>query len=184
MNKEFNTSVILTSLLGFVFSLILINSGFIWYQNQNLVVLHTYTPMSNKKLNSDKDHYYPHQLEAKALLVNKALPHQEKGISSALQSEHLSMKEFMELATIKESSNLDGNQEPYLVIAGAYTDETFVISKQAQLQQLGLPAEIIQFGESRYKKLCVGRYQSKSDAEVLANSLESDHNISAYVYSK
>lgn len=184
MNKTLNTPVILTGLLGLVFSLILMNSAFIWYQNQHTVALHTYTPMSNKKLNSDKDHYYPHQVEAKALLVNKALPHQEKGISSALQSQQLNMKEFMELATIRETSGLNGNQEPYLVIAGAYTDETFVISKQAQLQQLGLPAEIIQFGESRYKKLCVGRYHSRTDAEVLANSLESDHNISAYVYSK
>ncbi len=184
MNKQLNTTAILCGLLGLVFSLILINSAFIWYQSKYSIVLHTYTPESNKKLNSDKDHYYPHQLEAKALLVNKALPHQEKGISSALQSEHLNMKEFMELATIKENPHSIGNQAPYLVIAGAYTDETFVISKQAQLQQLGLPAEIIQFGQSRYKKLCVGRYHSRTDAEVLANSLESDHNISAYVYSK
>ena len=89
---------------------------------------------------------------------------------------------FMKEMTKSESLSSSDGTDNYLVIAGTYTDEMVVLSKQAQYLNKGYSAEIIQFEDTVSKNICMGRYNDVSQAEDIANEIETKHNISAYVY--
>ena len=73
----------------------------------------------------------------------------------------------------------------YLVIAGAYTIKANAEKSLARVRDLGYPnAEIVQFDFSDYYSVCVARYELKSDANSVANSLKSRHSVNAYVHKK
>jgi len=86
-----------------------------------------------------------------------------------------------EMTTSETLSSLDGTDK-YLVIAGTYTDDMVVLSKQAQYLNKGYSAEIIQFEDTDAKNICMGRYSDVSQAEEIANEIETNHDISTYVY--
>lgn len=185
MKQSMNTPKVLTGLLTLVIFSLMSLSSYHWYQSNSEGKTYAYALVVNKKVNTDKDLYYPHQEEIKSILVNEEMsslvntsPIRPK------ETDDLNVSDYIDRETVIESTFPQQNQPDYLVIAGAYTDELFVISKQAQLQRMGLPAEIIQFGDSRYKNLCVGRYTQHQQALALANILEEQHDISAYVYDK
>ena len=187
MKQSMNTPKVLTGLLTLVIFSLMTLSSYHWYQSNNQEAnTYAYALAVNKKVNTEKkDLYYPHQEEVKSILVNEEFPFLvNTSPIRPKETDDLNVSDYIDRETIIESTIPEQNQPDYLVIAGAYTDELFVISKQAQLQRMGLPAEIIQFGNSRYKNLCVGRYNKQQQALALANILEEKHDISAYVYDK
>jgi len=89
---------------------------------------------------------------------------------------------FMREMTKSESLLSQDGTDKYLVIAGTYTDDMVVLSKQAQYLNKGYAAEIIQFENTNSKNICMGRYNDSSLAEDIANEIEISHDISTYVY--
>jgi len=89
---------------------------------------------------------------------------------------------FMDLITIDEPLTSEDGVDKYLVIAGTYTDNMVLLSKQAQYMNKGYDAQIIQFKNNTAKNICMGRYTDSSSAESLAEEIETTHDISAYVY--
>ncbi len=89
---------------------------------------------------------------------------------------------FMREMTKTESLSSKNGTDNYLVIAGTYTDDMVVLSKQAQYLNKGYSAEIIQFEDAEAKNICMGRYTDVSEAENIANEIETKHDISTYVY--
>ena len=89
---------------------------------------------------------------------------------------------FMKEMTKSESLSSTDGTDNYLVIAGTYTDDMVVLSKQAQYLNKGYSAEIIQFEDTDSKNICMGRYTDVTQAEDIANEIETNHDISTYVY--
>ncbi len=185
MKQSTNTPKVLVALLVLVTCSLFSLSSYHWYASNIATKTYAYVLPVVEKVNSDKDLLYPHHQEIKSVLVNETFPSfANTHPIQPKETDDLNVSEYINRETVIESTQQNANQPAYLVIAGAYTDELFVISKQAQLQRIGLPAEIIQLGNSRYKKLCVGRYAERKQALALADILEEQHDISAYVYGK
>jgi len=185
MKRSLNAPVALASLLILVTLCLMVLSAYQWHELKNSQVIYVNIPISKVKINSDKDQIYPHQQEMKAVSVNHQAPYLVNiAPIQPEETDDLDISDYINRETVIESIASQQEEPAFLVIAGSYTDDLFVISKQAQLQYIGLPAEIIQFDDSHYKNLCVGRYAQKQEALALANILEEQHEISAYVYNK
>jgi hypothetical protein len=62
------------------------------------------------------------------------------------------------------------NNLRYLVLAGSYTDNMILLSKQAQYENKGFTAEIIRFEEKTTKHICLGRFATAREAAVFAEN--------------
>jgi len=181
MKKPMNAPWILIIPFAFVCMSLVGLQFYLWFTLPLYTVESNILTNKNKKINTDKDLYYPHQEEAFVQLVSHSnkTSQTEKSID-----QFVDMETFMEQETIIEPAYQGNNDHPFLVIAGAYGDETFLISKQAQLQQKGLPAEIIKTNESNYKKLCVGRFMERQDAQALVDDIAERYEIRAVIFDK
>ncbi len=86
-----------------------------------------------------------------------------------------------ELTRSETIHSADGTDK-YLIIAGTYTDDMILLSKQAQYMNKGFDAEIIQFENASEKNICIGRFTDESSATTLADQVEVEHDISTYVF--
>ena len=73
----------------------------------------------------------------------------------------------------------------YLVIAGAFKNETNAKNEVEKLKNMGYPnAEIVEFDYSDFYSVCVARYENSNDAEKVANSIKNRLGKKAYVHKK
>ena len=91
-------------------------------------------------------------------------------------------EQFVNELTRSETLHSKDGTDKYLIIAGTYTDDMILLSKQAQYMNKGFDAEIIQFENSNEKNICIGRYTDESSATTLADQVETEHDISTYVF--
>ena len=91
-------------------------------------------------------------------------------------------EEEEEAAAATSSSRNDG---AYLVIAGAYSNESNASSEVSRLRDSGYPnAEIVEFDFSDFYSVCVARYDTRGDAQAVANSIVSKSGKKAYVHKR
>lgn len=76
----------------------------------------------------------------------------------------------------------DGNR--YLVLAGSYTDNMILLSKQAQYQLKDFAAEIICFDQKTTKHICLGRFEGQKAAADFAKEAALKLDIKTYVLDK
>lgn len=78
-----------------------------------------------------------------------------------------------------------GTTGDYLVIAGAFKSEANANAEVARLKTMGYPnAEIVEFDYSDFYSVCVAKYDTRSDADAVANSIKSRSGKKAYVHKK
>ena len=83
------------------------------------------------------------------------------------------------------ASNSSSNYGDYLVIAGAFKQKANANAEVDRLQSSGYPnAEIVEFDYSDYYSVCVAKYDNRSDANAVANSIKSRSGKKAYVHKK
>jgi len=93
------------------------------------------------------------------------------------------MEEEEEAITASTSSSR--NDGAYLVIAGAFSSESNANSEVSRLRDSGYPnAEIVEFDFSDYYSVCVARYDTRGDAQAVANSIVSKSGKKAYVHKR
>ncbi len=89
------------------------------------------------------------------------------------------------IAAARSSSSSSSNSGDYLVIAGAYKQKANANAEVDRLQNSGYPnAEIVEFDFSDYYSVCVAKYDNRSDADAVANSIKSRSGKKAYVHKK
>ncbi len=87
-----------------------------------------------------------------------------------------------EVAARTSSSRNDG---AYLVIAGAFSSESNAEGEVSRLRDSGYPnAEIVEFDFSDFYSVCVARYDTRDDAQAVANSIVSKSGKKAYVHKR
>ena len=91
-------------------------------------------------------------------------------------------EEDFKAANSAANSQTEGD---YLVIAGAFKNKANAQTEVDRLKISGYPkAEIVEFDFSEYYSVCVAKYKTSDDAEVVANSLKSSSGKRAYVHRK
>jgi hypothetical protein len=76
------------------------------------------------------------------------------------------------------------NNLRYIVLAGSYTDNMILLSKQAQYENKGFTAEIIRFEEKKTKHICLGRFATAKEAAVFAENTGRQLAIRTHILDK
>ena len=178
MIKTMNAPAILAALFVLVCIALIGTEGYAYYQAQQLT--DPYPSRPEDKFNTDKDDLYPSQETGKRLLIHQS----NTSELYASSDKEMNLEEFMEQETIIESPVAASTEDSFLLISGSYEDETFIISKQAQFERIGLNAEIIQLKGSDYWSLCIGRFSDRKEANSYSQKLKGEFDIKTFIYEK
>ncbi len=71
--------------------------------------------------------------------------------------------------------------ELFFVVAGAFRTAKNAQKKINRLENLGFKPQIIQFSDSEFQTVCVGKFKIQKDADSIVTELTEEHNLDAYV---
>ncbi len=73
----------------------------------------------------------------------------------------------------------------YMVVVGSYSLTSNALTQVQNLKEKGFRgAELVKFNQSALETVLLGRYQSKSQAKLVSNSLNEKHGFNSYVQTK
>jgi outer membrane protein OmpA-like peptidoglycan-associated protein len=95
--------------------------------------------------------------------------------------ENLASEEPSQPAMQDDNPSVAGVASVFYVIAGTFRSLANAESQLNHLRDLGVSSEIIQFENSKYQAVCIGKYEDGGQAKTFAESIRTQHQIDTYI---